>query len=315
MTKQQKMIAKLLLLVPLVIILLIVGITSFYTVDETENAIVKTFGKVTSTKTAGLHWKLPAPIQTVRKEPVNKTMRLEIGYDPSTNEYILSESKMITGDFNIVNIDFFIEWKISNIKDYVYNSDNPENILKFLAQASARGIVGSHNVDGILTTDKDTIQLEVKEALIERLGVYNLGIQVMDIKIQDSEPPTVEVSEAFKAVETAKQEKETLVNEALAYKNAKLPDAESQADKLVRDAESYRESRINEARGEVAKFNSMFKEYEKNKKVTETRMYLEMIEEVFPNIPVYIESTVNGVQKMLPLKDFATTPATTEGGQ
>jgi membrane protease subunit HflK len=134
------------------------------------------------------------------------------------------------------------------------------------------------------------------------------------VKIQDSEPPTLEVQNAFKAVETAKQQKETFINEALAYKNSKLPEAQSAADKLIRQAEAYKQNKINEARGEVAKFNAMYVEYAKNKAMTRTRMYLETIESILPEVEVYIDASNNGVQKVLPLKDFATTTITNNGG-
>lgn len=293
-----------------------------YTVEETEQAVVTTLGKVTSIETAGLHFKLPFPIQGVKKVEVNRTQKMQIGYTSSNENKsysntssVVEESKMITGDFNIVNIDFFIEWKISDPMKFLYNSDEPSQILKMIAQSSARSIIGSKRVDGVLTTEKSIIQAEIKEKMVNKLADYDLGVQVLDVKIQDSEPPTTEVIAAFKNVETAKQEKETRINEALAYKNKTLPAAESEADKLIRDAESYRESRINAARGEVAKFNAMYSEYAKNKTITKTRMYLETIEEILPGITVYIDSTDGGVQKMLPLKSFtAEKDAVEEGG-
>jgi len=170
-------------------------------------------------------------------------------------------------------------------------------------------------VDGVLTTEKSIIQAEIKEKIVNKLGNYDLGVQVLDVKIQDSQPPTTEVIAAFKNVETAKQEKETRINEALTYKNKTLPAAESQADKLVREAESYRESRINAAKGEVAKFNAMYTEYAKNKTITKTRMYLETIEEILPGVTVYVDSTEGGIEKMLPLKSFSTTTTENAGGE
>lgn len=283
---------------------LIFVLTSFYTVNETEQAVITTFGKVTSVETAGLHFKLPWPIQGVKKVAVNKTQKLIIGYDANDNT-IPSEAKMITGDFNIVNIDFFIEWKVSDPKKYLYNSDQPEYILKMVAQATARSIISSKNVDDVLTTGKTVIQAEIKEKLLKALEDYDLGIQVIDIKIQDAEPPTDEVLQAFKAVETAKQERETRINEANAYKNKSIPEAQSQADKLVRDAESYKESRINAANGEVAKFNAMYAEYEKNPSINKTRMYLETLEQILPGITVYIDTGNGSIDKLLPLDDFA----------
>lgn len=300
-------------LLPVIIFLAVFLISNtFYTVDEAEQAVVTTFGKVSKVETAGPHFKLPYPIQRVQKLEVNKTQKLQIGYstgdgseDLDNLEVVSGDSKMITGDFNIVNIDFFIEWKISDPVKFLFHSDSPTSILKMLAQSSARGIIGSKDVDGVLTTEKSIIQAEIKEKIIQKLGSYDLGIQILDVKIQDSEPPTQEVNNAFKEVETAKQEKETRINEALAYKNTKLPEAQSNSDKLVRDAEAFKESKINEARGEVASFNSMYAEYAKNKDITRTRMYLETIEQVLPGVTVYIDSGSSSISKMLPLKEFS----------
>ena len=310
---------KLILYIPIIFIAISAIMSCQYTVEETEQAVVTTLGKVTSVETAGLHFKLPYPIQGVRKVEVNRTQKMQIGYASSNeqsyneNASVQQEAKMITGDFNIVNIDFFIEWKISDPVKYLYNSDEPSKILKMIAQSSARSIIGSKEVDGVLTTEKSIIQTEIKEKMVHKLIDYNLGVQVLDVKIQDSEPPTTAVIAAFKNVETAKQEKETRINEALAYKNKTLPAAESEADKLIREAESYRESRINAAKGEVAKFNAMYTEYAKNKTITKTRMYLETIEDILPDITVYIDSSEGGVQKMLPLKSF-TSETVEEGG-
>ncbi|MEL7648618.1 MAG: FtsH protease activity modulator HflK [Sedimentibacter sp.] len=302
---------KKLLFLPLIVLAVFFIGSCQYTVEETEQAVVTTLGKVTSIESAGLHFKLPYPIQAATKVEVNRTQKLQIGYKSSSeakgysdNTSVPDEAKMITGDFNIVNIDFFIEWKISDPEKFLFNSDEPSQILKMIAQSSARSIIGSKNVDGVLTTEKSIIQAEIKEKIVSKLSNYDLGVQVLDVKIQDSQPPTSEVIAAFKEVETAKQEKETRINEALAYKNKTLPAAESQADKLIREAESYKESRINAAKGDVAKFNAMYTEYAKNKSITKTRMYLETIEEILPGITVYIDSSEGGVQKMLPLKSF-----------
>jgi membrane protease subunit HflK len=301
---------KFLLILPVLIVAAAVILSCQYTVEETEQAVVTTLGKVTSVESAGLHFKLPYPLQSVTKVAVNKTQKLQIGYssDSEAASYfspsIPDEAKMITGDFNIVNIDFFIEWKISDPVKFLYNSDEPALILKMVSQSSARSIIGSKDVDGVLTTEKSIIQAEIKEKIVDKLESYDLGIQLLDVKIQDSEPPTEEVIQAFKEVETAKQEKETRINEALAYRNKTLPAAESRADKLIREAESYRESKINEAKGDVARFNAMYTEYAKNKDITRTRMYLETIEEILPGVKVYIDSSEGGVQKLLPLESF-----------
>lgn len=282
--------------------------SSFYTVAETEQAVITTFGRVTGTADAGLHFKLPWPIQQVYHVPVNRTQKLELGYrtkSDGTTETVVNESKMITGDMNIIEIDFFFEWKIDDPVKYLFSADRPESILQNLAQSSVRAVIGGETVDNALTTGKTAIQTAVRDHMSASLEKYDIGIRVLDVKVQDSQPPTDEVIAAFKNVETAKQQKETYINQALEYKNQKLPEANSEADRILRAAESKKQERINEALGQVARFNSMYAEYVKNPEITRTRMYLEMIEEVLPGVKVYIDAGNGSTQKLLPLESFA----------
>lgn len=282
----------------------------WYTVAETQQAVVVTLGRVTSVEEAGLHFKLPYPIQQVYKLSANVTQKIQIGYtgDDATEQTqsVADESQMITGDFNIVNVDFFIEWKISDPAKYLFASDDPVNILRNVAQSAARGVIGTHTVDGVLTEERSQIQSEIKEQINSKLEKdYDIGVQLLEVKIQDSEPPTDEVSEAFRGVETAKQERDTQINQALAYQNSKLPEAKAEADRIVREAEGERETRIKQATGEVAKFNQMYEEYSKYPAINRVRMYLETIEKVLPGVTVYVDASDGGVTTLLPLESFA----------
>ena len=215
---------------------------------------------------------------------------------------------MITGDYNIVNVDFFIEYKISDPVRYLYASDEPTEILRNLIQSQVRNVVGSSAVDSVLTDGKENIQMQVKALVTEILSEYDIGLSVVDIKIQDAEPPTQQVIEAFKAVETAKQQAETVVNDAKAYQNAKLPDAQAQADKLIQNAEYLKQKRINEAIEQVAMFEAMYEEYARNPQITRSRMYYEAIQEILPGVKVYIDTSGAGsVDMMLPLESFVST--------
>ena len=261
---------KFIVLIPILLILAFLVFTSFYTVGETERAVITTFGKVTAIKEAGLQFKLPYPIQDVYKVDMT-TRKITIGYGETLNSsnYVKEEeSKMITGDFNVVSVDFFMEWKVTDPQKYLFNSKDPAGILKNVAQAAARDVMGSKTVDEVLTTGKVAIQSEIKEMMVSRLEMYDIGIQVIEVKIQDAEPPTAEVIAAFKAVETAKQEKETTINVAKAYENSILPEAQAQADKILKEAEAFKEQRVNEAEGEAAKFTAMFNEFINSKEVT-----------------------------------------------
>ena len=299
--------------------------TSLYTVNDKQQAVVTTFGKVTKVAGPGMHFKLPFGIQVATPVDVNVYRKIEIGYRSSGDtgasnstaaypEYVSGkthnsmtveeESKMISGDYNIVNCDFFVEYKISDPVKYLYNSETPDEILKSLAQSHIRNVISSYTVDQILTTGKGEIQTKIKESIIEELAVYDLGLVLTDIKLQDAEPPTEAVKSAFKDVETAKQERETAVNVANAYKNAQIPKAAAEADKLLAEAELAKQQRINEANAQVAQFNAMYGEYAQSPAVTKKRMFFEMIEKVLPDAKVYIDTSDGTTQKLLPIDSF-----------
>ena len=289
----------------LVAVIALASLSCFYTVDDKQQAVVTTFGKVTGITDAGFHFKLPFGIQQVEKVNVNVYQHIELGYRSSNNETVTDEASMITGDYNIVNVDFFIEYKISDPVRYLYASDDPTEILRNLIQSQVRNVVGSSAVDSVLTDGKENIQMQVKALVTEILNEYDIGLTVVDIKIQDAEPPTQDVIEAFKAVETAKQQAETVVNDAKAYQNAKLPDAQAQADKLIQNAEYLKQKRINEAVEQVAMFEAMYEEYARNPEITRSRMYYEAIQEILPGVKVYIDTSGSGsVDMMLPLESF-----------
>lgn len=279
----------------------IVGGGSTYQIREQEQAVLTTFGKAQAITQPGLHFKIPL-IQQVQK--VNTTIQgFAIGYDVNTNETIPSEAIMITSDYNFIDVDFFIEYKVSDPVKAVYASSDPVKILKNLAQSSIRNVIGSYDVDSVLTTGKNEIQSSIREVLNIQLEKHDIGLSLVNVTIQDSEPPTIEIMEAFKNVETAKQGKETAINNANKYRNEKLPTAEAEADKIIKEAEAYKMERINEATGQVARFNAMYEEYIKNPTITKQRMFYETMEEVLPDLELIIDSS-NGVQKVLPLESF-----------
>jgi membrane protease subunit HflK len=296
-------------LIALIALVLVLGIlTSVYTVDDKQQAVITTFGRVTDITDAGLHFKLPFGIQRVYKVDVNVYQKIELGYYTDANGYTVSnpsESTMITGDYNIVNVDFYVEYKVSDPVAYLFSSNNPELILRNLIQSQVRNVVGSSSVDAVLTDGKEDIQRQVKELVSEILLEYNIGLTLVDVRIQDSEPPTQAVNEAFKGVETAKQNAEAVVNDALAYQNSQIPKAEAQADQLIKNAEYLRAARINEANEQVAMFNAMYAEYEQNPDITLSRMYYEAIAEILPGVKLYINTSgADDVQILLPLEDL-----------
>ena len=295
-------------MVALVLVVVLLASQSTYQIREQEQAVLTTFGKAQAVTTPGLHFKIPF-IQNVTK--VNTTIKgFSIGYDEATNEVIESEAIMITSDYNFIDVDFYVEYKVSDPVKALYASEDPVAILKNMAQSCIRTVIGSYDVDSVLTTGKNEIQAAIKEMIMAELDENDIGVTLVNITIQDSEPPTVEIMEAFKKVETAKQGKETAINNANKYRNEKIPTAQAEADKIVKDAEAYKAERINEATGQVARFNAMYEEYIKNPVVTKERMFYEAMEEVLPDLKLIIDSG-EGVEKILPLDSFLSVDETT----
>lgn len=291
-------------IVPAVAGVVIVGVLSLnstYQIQEQEQAVVTTFGVPKAVQETGLHFKIPF-IQQVEK--VNTTIQgFPIGYDLDTEFTVENEGIMITSDYNFINADFFVEYRIADPVKYLYTSRNPVGILKDISQSCIRSVIASYKVDDVLTTGKSEIQGTIKELIMERIEEQDLGIQLVNITIQDSEPPTQNVMLSFKAVETAKQGKETSINNANKYRNEKLPEAEAEADQIIQEAEARKRTRINEAEAEVARFNAMYEEYTKNPEITKQRMFYEAMEDVLPGVKLVIDNG-DGVEKLLPLDGF-----------
>lgn len=286
----------------IVIVALILVLNSMYTINEQEQAVLTTFGSATSVNEPGLHFKIPF-IQEVTM--VDTTIKgFAIGYDENTTQSVDEESLMITSDYNFVNVDFYVEYKVIDPIKALYASEQPVEILKNLAQSCIRSEVGSYDVDSVITTGKNEIQNSIREKIVDRLQQHDLGIQLVNITIQDAEPPTEEVMEAFKAVETAKQGKETAINNANKYRNEELPAAEANVDQILKEAETTKEARINEAEGQVARFNAMYEEYIKYPLITKQRMFYEAMESILPELKVIIDNSETGVQTVLPLDSF-----------
>ncbi|NLL92530.1 MAG: FtsH protease activity modulator HflK [Clostridiales bacterium] len=303
-------IKKIAIIVVTVIVGLLLAFNCTYQVKEQEQAVLLTFGNAKTVSESGLHFKIPF-IQSVEK--VDTTIKgFAIGYDLDTGEAIEDEALMITSDYNFVNVDFFVEYQVSDPILTLYASENPVEILKNISQSCIRTVIGSSNVDSVLTTGKSEIQAEITEMINERLEENDLGIYLVNITMQDAEPPTQQVMEAFKAVETAKQGKETAINNANKYKNEKLPAAEAQVDQILQSAEAQKQERINEATGQVARFNEMYAEYVKFPEVTKQRMFYETMEELLPSMEIIIDDGSGSVQKILPLDSFSN--VTVNGG-
>ncbi|MBP5332162.1 MAG: FtsH protease activity modulator HflK [Lachnospiraceae bacterium] len=286
---------------------------AYYTITEQEAAVVTTFGKATATTESGLHMKIPF-IQHVYK--VDTTIKgFPIGYVMETNATVQDESLMITSDFNFVNVDFYVEYKVTDPIKTLYASQDPVEILKNIAQSSIRSEIGAFTVDSVITTGKNEIQSNIREKINKRLEEQDIGIQLINITIQDAEPPTSDVKEAFMNVESAKQGAETAVNNANKYRSEQVPAAEARIDQILKEANATKEARINEAEGQVARFNSLFEEYKKYPLITKQRMFYEAMEEILPDLKVIIDNSETGTQKILPLESLIDVVNSGNGGE
>ena len=287
--------------VALIVLALSLANSCWYLLEEDNYAVITTLGSPTAVTQAGLHFKLPL-VQQLRK--VSKVIKgMPIGYVPETSQAISEEAIMITKDFNFVNTDFYLEYMVSDPVKYLYAAEDPESTLKMLAQSYIRDTVGIYNVDDVITTGKAAIQSEIKEKLTNRMIGEDIGLAVVNITIQDAFPPTEEVLSAFKNVENAKQGKETAVNNANKDRNEKIPQAEASCDQIIKKAEAEKLARINEAEGQAARFEQMYAEYQKYPLITRQRMFYEAMEDILPELRVYV--TDGGATTMLPLDSFS----------
>jgi len=298
----------------LFIVLVLLGAVAssgVYQLQEDEYAVITTFGKPSVVSTSGLKFKIPLIQQ---KHIVSKaTKGFTLGYDVKTGETIEDEAVMITVDFNFVGVDFYVEYRVTDPVKYLYSSAEPEAILKMICQSYIRDTIGLYKVDDVITTGKAAIQADIKEKITARLEEEDLGLALVNITMQDAEPPTLEVQQAFKQVETSKQEADTAINNANKYANEVLPAAKADADEILRQAEAYKESRIAEANGQASRFAELYAEYSKYPEITRQRLFYEIIGDIFPGMKVVILGEDGaGVSTVLPLDDFAAAAATTE---
>jgi membrane protease subunit HflK len=281
--------------IAIIIVVAVIGYQGIYTVTEQQNAVVTTFGAYNRNdglKESGIHFKIPF-IQQVHL--VDTTIRgMEFGYSSASGQYRQNEheSLMITANFNFVNIDFYVQWQVVDPVKFLFASEDPELLLRNILQAEARSVVSQHQVDEVLTTQKIKIQLEILANVRERLDnlvEHNIGIYVHSVAIQDAAPPTEEVTAAFRNVENARQQFNTIENEANTYEQKILNAAKALADFIEREAEAEYASRVNDARGQADRFDAMYEQYILQPDITMTRMFLETMEDVLPGVSLFVD--------------------------
>jgi membrane protease subunit HflK len=301
----------------IVILVLALGFSMFYTIEEQEQAAILTFGAYSMTEEeAGLHFKMPFPIQKVVKVPANLTQKIEIGFDEVNGQVIIDESEalMITGDENIVHADAIVEWRISDIPAFLYNIEDGKEFLRNAATASIRNVIGSTNLDYAITEGKTEIEALVTEELLQLQLDYNTGIHIIALRFQDIQPPSGEVEQAFKDVTNAREEQNTKINNARKYQNERIPVARGEAQALIEQAEATKEGRIFTAQGDVARFNAIYAEYQNNPAVTESRLIIETLEQILPNAQIFITSGDGDTVQYLPLNELMRNNSSQQGG-
>lgn len=265
-----------------VLLLVLLWLSSgFYQVQPSEEGVVLRFGRYVYTTDAGLHYHLPYPIEEVVKVNVTQERSINLGAvenrDYRNNAF--TESHMLTGDENIVDINLTVVWKIKSAKDYLFNVRSPDETVRVASQSVLREIVGQSEMQPIITGDRGKVEDETKEELQRVLDEFGSGVQIVRVKLQKADPPR-EVVDAFNEVQRAKADMERFKNEAEAYRNEVLPKAHGRAAQIKQDAEAYKASIINKAQGEADRFASVYAAYKNGRAVTIKKMYLEALEEV-----------------------------------
>jgi membrane protease subunit HflK len=286
--------------------------TSFYTVEADEIAVVLMFGKSVRQAEPGLHFKLPLGIERAINVPVRKVFKEEFGFRTlragvrtqyDTRDYS-DESLLLTGDLNIADVEWVVQYKIKDPKTFLFFVRNPRQTLRDLSESVMSRIIGDRTVTEVLTVGRIEIAAVVEEHLQELLDMYQTGLDVASVTLQDVNPPEA-VKSAFNAVNEAKQEKERLINEAWRDYNQSVPKSKGLAAQKISEAQGYALKRVNEAQGDADRFKSIRSEYQKAKEVTRRRLYLEAMREVLPQVKeIYvIDGEVNAPIPILQLKE------------
>lgn len=292
--------------------------SGFYQVQPSEQGVVLRFGAYVDTTDAGLHYHLPYPIEQVVKVNVTQERSINLGvaeavnvqprYYNNNNASValnsFTESHMLTGDENIVDINLTVVWKIKDAKDYLFNVRSPDVTVRVAAQSVLREIVGQSEMQPIITGDRGKVEEETKAELQKVLDDFGAGIVIVRVKLQKADPPK-QVVDAFNEVQRAKADMERFKNEAEAYRNEVLPKAKGEAVRRLQDAEAYKEAVVNKAKGDAERFTSVYNAYKQGKDITAKRMYLETMEDVLSKSDtVIIDPSAKGsnVLPVLPVK-------------
>ena len=286
---QLKLKPRMIIILILVVIFAAMGVSSLYMVDQTEEAVILRLGKYDRIAAPGLHYKMPFGIEKNYNVPTQVIQNMSFGFrtEKSGVETIYSrndypeESVMLTGDLNIVDVEWIIQYRIDDPVAWLFNVENREKTIRDISQSTLNRLVGDRKIFDVIGKERVNIEESGQEQLNEVLKSYNLGIRVTTIKLRNIVPPVGAVQDSFEDVNKAQQDMNRLINEGKEAYNKEIPKARGEADKIIQEAYGYQAERVNQAEGDVARFNAVYDEYRKNKDITKSRLYIEMIEEVF----------------------------------
>ena len=253
------------------------ALSGLYVVQPNEEAVVTTFGAYSRSEGPGLRYHLPGPIERVEKVAVTSLNRVDIGGTADAD--VPQESLMLTGDENIINLDFSVTWRVADAPQYVFATRNPDEAVKAVAESAMREVVGKMPLQEILTKGRGKVQIDAAELMQKTLNAWGAGVNVVEVQIRSANPPQ-EVVAAFREVANAGQDAESAVNEANTYRNRVINEAKGDAARIVQSGQAYREQAVREALGDAARFNQIYGEYRRAPGVTRERLYLETMERV-----------------------------------
>jgi len=299
-------------------VILVFGLmSSWYTIEAEEEGVVLRFGKHIDTVGPGLHFKIPFGIDDVLKVPVRRQLKQEFGFGTQGNTNLSQwtneqeqEKSMVTGDLNAAQVEWVIQYRISEPENYLFKVRNADFTLRDASESVMREVVGDRTVDEVITVGRQEIENECLDKLGQLVNLYEMGIQIDQVQLKDVNPPR-EVQASFNEVNEAQQEKEQSINVANGEYNREVPKARGEAEKMISEAEGYATQRINEAEGNAARFSAVFAEYQKAPEVTRRRIYLETMEQVMPSLgnKVVIDEGASQVLPLLPLGSLNEKPA------
>lgn len=292
-----------------VVALLIIAWTSYYTVAAESEGVVLRFGKFLKTVNPGLHFKLPLGIDEVSVLPTRRQLKLEFGFyssgftnvDQAGREQV-EEKSMVTGDLNAALVEWVVQYRIDDPKEYLFDVRNPGRTLRDLSEAAMREVIGDRTVDEVITIGRQDIEISALTRMQELAKRYKLGVRVDQVQLKNVNPPR-EVQASFNEVNKAQQDRENAINIANGNYNEAVPKAKGEADQTIRAADGYRFKRVNEAEGDVASFNAMLGQYIKAPEITRTRLYLETMGDVLPEMgpKIIIDDSMKQLLPILPL--------------